>query len=266
MTPVVTYLFVPGDRPERFAKAMASGADRIVLDLEDAVQPDQKASARRSVLDADLDWQRVVVRINDAASPFFADDLKFLTQCQIGAVLLPKAETPDMLMTVAASYGRTVELLPLVETARGLANLPALLKVEATSRAVFGHLDFALDLGCSTDWSSLLCFRAQMVFQSRLANVLPPVDGITTDFKNADAARADAQAARLLGFGGKLLIHPAQVAPVAAAFAPTLEEVTWAKRVLAAIDGQAGAVALDGKMIDKPVKEAALRILARAKV
>ncbi len=266
MTPAITYLFVPGDRPERFAKAMASGADRIVLDLEDAVQPDQKAPARRSILDADLNWQRVVIRINDAASPFFADDLKFLTRCQAGAVLLPKAETPDMLLTVAAGCGRAVELLPLVETARGLANLPAILSTEGVSRAVFGHLDFALDLGCSTDWSSLLFVRTQMVFQSRLANVLQPVDGITTNLKNADAAQADAKSARLLGFGGKLLIHPAQVAPVAAAFAPTLEEVTWAKRVIAAMDGQAGAVALDGKMIDKPVKEAALRILARAKV
>ncbi len=266
MTPAITYLFVPGDRPERFAKAMASGADRIVLDLEDAVQPDQKASARCSILAADLDWRRVVVRVNDAASSFFADDLNFLSLCKAAAVLLPKAETPDMLLKVRAASGRMVELLPLVETVRGLANLPSLLGTENVSRAVFGHLDFALDLGCSTDWSSLLFVRAQIVFQSRLANVLPPIDGITTDVRNADAARADAQAARQLGFGGKLLVHPAQVVPVAAAFAPTLEEVTWAKRVLAAIDGQAGAVALDGKMIDKPVKEAALRILARAKV
>lgn len=266
MTPAVTYLFVPGDRPERFAKAMASGAERIVLDLEDAVQPDQKTTARSYILDAALDWHRVVVRVNDAASPYFADDLKFLQQCSAGAVLLPKAEKSEPLKEVAAACGRAVELLPLVETARGLANLPTLLNTEGVSRAVFGHLDFALDLGCSADWSSLLFIRAQIVFQSRLANALAPIDSITTDIKNADATRADAQAARQIGFGGKLLIHPAQVASVAAAFAPTAEEVTWAKRVLAATGGQAGAVALNGKMIDKPVKEAALRILARANV
>ena len=103
-----------------------------------------------------------------------------------------------------------------------------------------------------------------MVFQSRLAGALPPIDGVTTDYKNAEVAAADAAAARRLGFAGKLLIHPNQIAPVAAAFAPTASEITWAENVIAASNGKRGAVALDGKMIDKPVIQSAQRILARA--
>ena len=142
--------------------------------------------------------------------------------------------------------------------------MTSLLSAPGVRRAAFGHLDFALDLGCATDWGSLIFARSQLVFQSRLAGALPPIDGVTTDYQNAKVAAEDAAAARRLGFGGKLLIHPNQIAPVAAAFTPTASEIAWAEEVIAAGDGKRGAVALDGKMIDKPVIESAQRILARA--
>ena len=265
MTPAVTYLFVPGDRPDRFGKALISGADRVILDLEDAVRAEAKSTARSAILAAALDWSRVVVRINDAGSPFLADDLAFLPDCQAHAILLPKAETAASLARVRDAAGRPVELLPQVETARGLAALPEMLSVPEVSRAVFGHLDFALDLGGAPDWEPLLHARSEIVWRSRLAGALPPVDSVTTEATDPEAVRRDAAAARALGFGGKLLIHPAQVAPVTQAFAPTAEERAWAERVVAAMEGNgAGAVSLDGRMIDRPVEEAARRILARA--
>ncbi|MCX7645117.1 MAG: CoA ester lyase [Rhodobacteraceae bacterium] len=265
MTAAVTFLFVPADRPGRFGKAFAAGADRVIVDLEDAVRPEAKAAARAAVVTSDLDWDRVVLRISDAASPVFAEDLAFLARCPAAAVMLPKAEMPEALARVRAAAGREVELIPQIETARGLAALPALLAVPGVCRAAFGHLDFALDIGAAPEWEALLLARSRLVLESRLAGALPPIDGITADLADPALAGAEAAAARRLGFGGKLVIHPAQVAPVARAFAPTEAERAWAERVLAALaGGTAGAVAVDGQMVDRPVAEAARRILARA--
>ena len=261
----VTYLFVPGDRPERFGKALASGADRVILDLEDAVRPDGKAAARKAVLETDLDWDRVIVRINDSASAFFGDDLRFLRQCRAAAIMLPKAERPDMLDNLVEAAGRDIEVLPQIETLRGLEAVPDLLAHPRADRAIFGHLDFALDLGAAPEWEALLYTRSRLVALSRLAGAAPPIDSITTDVRNEGQLRADATAARKLGFAGKLLIHPAQVAPAAEVFRPSAEEIDWACRVLDIVaKGAAGAIAIDGKMIDKPVEEAARRILDRA--
>jgi citrate lyase subunit beta/citryl-CoA lyase len=264
MMHAATFLFVPGDRPDRFTKALASGADCAIIDLEDAVQPEAKAQARQATLAADIDWTRVAVRINDATSPHFEDDRQFLRVCAASTIVLPKAESAHTVAQVRAACAHDVEVILLIETARGLANMTSLLSAPGVCRAAFGHLDFALDLGCATDWESLIWVRSQLVFQSRLAGALPPIDGVTTDYQNAKAAAEDAAAARRLGFGGKLLIHPNQIAPVAAAFTPTASEIAWAEEVIAASNGKRGAVALDGKMIDKPVIESAQRILARA--
>jgi len=264
MMHAATFLFVPGDRPDRFNKALASGADCAIIDLEDAVQPNAKAQARQAILAADIEWSRVAVRINDATSPHFDDDRQFLRECAASTIVLPKAENPHVVAQVRAACARDVEVIILIETARGLANMTSLLSVPGVRRAAFGHLDFALDLGCATDWESLFFVRSQMSIHSRLTGALPPIDGVTTDYKNANAAATDAAAARRLGFGGKLLIHPNQIAPVTSAFAPTASEIAWAKKVIAASNGKRGAVALDGNMIDKPVIESAQRILARA--
>ena len=261
----VTYLFVPGDRPDRFGKAVASGADRVILDLEDAVRPEAKGAAREAIAGAPLDWARVVVRINDAASPHWAADLAWLPRCRAGAIMVPKAESPDRLRAVTDAAGRDVELIPQIETARGLHRAAELLAVPGATRAAFGHLDFALDLGTATDRDALASFRSMLVLHSRLAGALPPIDSVTTDLSDAALLEEEARCALRCGFGAKLLIHPAQVAPVARAFAPDAEELAWARRVIAAVaEGGAGAVALDGRMIDKPVEDAARRILARA--
>lgn len=265
MTLPLTYLFVPGDRPGRFEKAVGSGADRVILDLEDAVRPEAKAGARGAILEARLDWTQVVVRINDGLSPFFAEDLAFLARCKAAAIMVPKAESRDTLDSVVTAAGRAITLLPQIETVRGLEKVPDLLVHPFADRAVFGHLDFALDLGAEPEWDALLYARSRLVALSRLAGALPPVDSVTADVKDEARLRQDAEAARKLGFGAKLLIHPAQVAPAADIFRPSDGEIDWAKRVLAVVaDGRSGAMAIDGKMIDKPVEEAARRVLARA--
>lgn len=257
----LTYLFVPGDRPDRFAKALASGADRVILDLEDAVAPAAKPAARQAVLAAGLDPARVVLRINDAASPFHAEDLAFLGRMRPAAVLVPKAETAATLAAVRVAAGGEAELLPQIETAQGLSALAALLTAPGVTRPVFGHLDFAHDIGAAPDWEALLYARSTLVVAARLAGTLAPVDSVTTDLSDPAIAGADAARARRMGFGGKLLIHPAQIAPVAAAFAPSDAERLWAARVVAALERD-GVATLDGRMIDRPVEAAARRILA----
>ena len=265
MKHAATFLFVPGDRSDRFTKAMASGAHCVIIDLEDAVQPQAKAQARQATLAADIDWARVAVRINDATSPHFEDDRQFLRACAASTVIVPKAESPHTVAQIRAACARDVDIIIMIETARGLANMASLLSAPGVRRAAFGHLDFALDLGCATDWESLLFTRSQIVFQSRLAGALPPIDGVTAEYKNAEAVHADAAAAHRLGFGGKFLIHPNQIAPVASAFMPKASEIEWAEKVVAASTGTRGAVALDGKMIDKPIIESAQRILTRSR-
>ncbi len=263
MRAAITYLFVPGDRPERFEKALGSGADRVILDLEDAVRPDKKAEARAVILGADLDWARVAVRINDAATAFFAEDLAFLGRLKAGAVMIPKAQDGDVLARVADVVGREAELLPQIETVAGLEAVGEILSHPMARRAVFGHLDFSLDLGAAPEWEPLLYARSRLVALSRLAGAEPPVESITAEVKDADKVRADAEAARKLGFGAKLLIHPAQVAPVREAFLPSEAQIDWARRVMAAVEsGAAGASTIDGKMIDKPVEESARLMLA----
>ena len=264
MADPITYLFVPGDRPERFGKAAASGADRVILDLEDAVRPEAKPAARAAICAAGLDLSRIVVRINDAASPFLAEDLACIARARPGAVMLPKAETRGAIDMVAEALPEA-DILPQIETVRGLEAVPDLLAHRAVRRVVFGHLDFALDLGAAPEWEALLYARSRVVALSRLAGGAPPIDSVTTDVTDPERTAEDARRARALGFGGKLLIHPAQVAPAMAAFRPGQQETDWARRVLDAVAaGAGGAAQIDGKMIDKPVEEAARRILARA--
>ena len=260
----VTYLFVPADRPDRFAKALSAGADRVILDLEDAVRPDAKETARDAIRKADLDWQRIVIRVNPATGSAFAADLELLAAVPVAAVLLPKAERVEDIAAARSASTREVEILPQVETAIGLDCLDALLTAPGVERVAFGHLDYALDIGSKPEPEALSFARQHLVWRSRVADRSAPVDSVTPDLSE-DAISSDARNASALGFGGKLLIHPKQVEPCRSAFAPSPDELEWARRVVAAVDrGGAGAVSLDGRMIDKPVEDAARRILSRA--
>lgn len=260
------WLFVPGHRPERFDKALAAGANHVIVDLEDAVAPADKDTARAAL----VQWlagttARVAVRVNAADTAWFADDLRALASPAVGAVMLPKAEDPQVLAAIAGQRP-DVALVPLVESAAGIANARALAAMPGVQWLAFGSIDFQVDLRMrDATEDELLPFRAELVLASRLATIAAPLDGVTTAIDDAERLAADVQRARRLGFGGKLCIHPKQVAPVRAGFAPSAAERAWAERVLAAAAASAGAaVALDGKMVDRPVILRAQAILRDA--
>ncbi len=247
-----SYLFVPGDRPERYAKALAAGADAVIIDLEDAVAPAAKDAARASLRAWLAPGQAVLVRVNSADTPWFAEDVKLAGLPGVAGIVLPKAERPDDIARLMQAGARSV--LPLIESALGFHHALELARQPGVERLLFGSIDFSVDLGMTEDIETLQYFRSQLVLVSRLAGVLPPVDGVTTTLDDIDRITEDTRRARRHGFGGKLCIHPRQVAPVNDAFAPSAEEAAWAARVLQAVENTDGAaVALDGKMVDRPV-------------
>jgi citrate lyase subunit beta/citryl-CoA lyase len=266
-----TYLFVPGDRPERFAKALASGADAVVIDLEDAVAPAAKVAARDAVrhflaaADAE-ERERIVIRINDESTAWYAGDLTLLLSSHAGQVMLPKTEKAETVGQLCARCPG-IAVLALVETARGVLAAEAIAIAPGVQRVVFGTLDYALDLDLSGDPRGLDYAASRLALASRAAGIAPPVAGVTAALDDEAQLLADMARARAHGFAAKLCIHPRQVAVVHAALAPGAEELAWARRVMdamAAVGQGAGAVQLDGRMIDKPVIERARRLIERA--
>lgn len=258
-----SYLFVPGDRPERFDKACAAGADAVIVDLEDAVPAAAKVAARAALAAWVSPRQPVLVRINAFDSAWFRDDLQLCSLPGVAGIVLPKAEQEASLATLAGAGAAAI--LPLIETGLGLWNAAALARMPRVQRLVFGSIDFSLDLNIEEGFETLLHARSQLVLASRVAGVAAPVDGVTVSFDDPARVHADTLRTRALGFGGKLCIHPKQVAPVHQAFAPTAEQLAWAERVLAAASAaQGGAVAVDGRMIDRPVILIAQQMLEEA--
>lgn len=265
-----SFLFVPGNRPERFDKAVNSGADAVVLDLEDAVPVADKASARQAIAQA---WPQlsqasvpVIVRINAAQSAMGQDDLQALSGLSgLPAIMLPKAESAQTLAQVHSAWPQ-VAFLPLIESAAGYAALNEIAAGTAVIRLVLGDIDFMADTGlqASADATELTPLRFAMAMATRTQQLAPAVDGVTADFRNDESLRRDAERSLRYGFGAKLCIHPRQIPILHDALAPTAEQVGWAQRVLAA-DANAGgsAVQLDGQMIDRPVVLQAQRVLAR---
>lgn len=253
---IVAPLFVPANQPGRFAKAAASGADAIILDLEDAVSADEKASARAN-LTADLGGLPVLVRINAAGTPWHADDLAAVARLPLAGIMLPKAEDG----AVVSRVGEVHRVVALIESARGIAHARELAALEGVARLAFGSIDYAADLGCAHEREALLGARTELVLASRLAGLPQPIDGVTAEFRDDARSSDDARYARSLGFAGKLAIHPAQIAAIVQGFLPSEQEIAWAARVLAGGDG---AVAIDGMMVDEPVRIRARQILARA--
>ncbi|HEY6933117.1 MAG TPA: CoA ester lyase, partial [Marmoricola sp.] len=253
-----TLLFVPGDRPERFAKAAAAEPDVVVLDLEDAVSAERKEQARVEVQLWLADGHPACVRVNAAGTRWHDDDLAALRGVPgLLGVLLPMADDPGVAAAVHRALG--VPVLAIVETARGVLRCDELADADGVVRLALGALDLAADLG-SDDPGTLARVRTQLLLASRAAGLAGPVESVTTEVTDGEVAGRDAAAARAVGMRGKLCVHPRQVGPVSAAFAPTEEEVTWARRVLEAVaDGGVGVV--DGQMVDAPVLARARRIL-----
>lgn len=254
-----TFLFVPGHRPDRFAKAAGAGADAIVLDLEDAVAPADKAAARAAVADW-LTRQRghAVVRINPPGTYWFDEDLALVAGhgCP---VMVPKVDNRTMLQDLQLPL-----MIPMVESAAGVLNATGICAPRGVVRAAFGSIDLATQLDISPSGNQALVHaRSALVLAAAAAGIAAPIDGVTTNLGDDEELLADMRHARQLGYTGKLCIHPRQIAPLHTVLAPTPEDVAWASEIVAAASGEA-VTAVQGHMVDKPVIERARRLLSRA--
>lgn len=267
----VTPLFVPGNRPERFAKAAASGADIVIIDLEDAVAAGDKVYARREAVGAlrggARSRVRALVRPNAPGTAEYDGDVRALLDLTSQAghgllgVMVPKAEDPEQLAALAASLPQDVPLVALVESALGLVNAVDLARVRGVVRLAFGAIDFALDIDADGGDRFLDHARSRLVVASRAAGIAAPLDSPATAIRDTGLVAESARLGRAFGFGGKLCIHPAQLAAVKEAYTPSVEQIDWARSVLAA---EGGAAQLDGQMVDRPVTDRARRIIERA--
>lgn len=261
-------LFVPGSRPERFAKALAAGADAVIVDFEDAVEEPLKRQARDNLANFlhKSPQASVWVRVNAPEHVEHAADLAFCAQhTGVAGVLLPKVETAAQ---VAAAWQAGKPIWPIIESARGLLALEQIAHAEGVERLSFGSLDLALDLDLNsgTAAADLVLDQARIAVQlhSRGAGLLPPLDGVFAAIGDPEGLQRAIGHARDMGYGGALCIHPKQVQVIHAALAPSAQELQWARKVVAgsAAANGAGAFQLDGQMVDAPVLLRAQRMLA----
>lgn len=287
--PPRSVLFFPGHRREMLDGAVASGADAVCLDLEDAVPPSGKEEARsaaRAALERTSDAGRLeapasgdagsgsggrpsvelLVRVNAPSGREGRRDLRSLREAsgRPAAVVVPGAASVDELDRVAGEL--SVPVVALVESPEGLAAAESMAREASALRALaLGPVDMARQLGCELDWEPLLYTRSRLVHAAALGGV-PVLDGPYTELSDPEGLAREARASRRLGFDGKLALHPRQVEAVNRAFTPSEDEVAEARAVLSAFEEGGGeAVRVRGRMVDRPVAEAARRTLSRAR-
>lgn len=258
-------LFCPADRPERFAKALAA-ADTVIIDLEDAVNPDAKAEAREAVVAADLDPNRVIVRVNPAGTPDFELDLAALRQTSVTTVMLAKTQTADDVAAVGGEW----DVVALCETALGVVNAPSIAAHEKTVALMWGAEDLIASLGGSQSRRANGSYR-DVVLHARSSVLLAAgaydrvaIDAVYMAIADHDGLRSECEDAVASGFGATACIHPAQVAVIRDAYAPSAADVEGARALLEAAAGEHGAFQFEGRMIDEVVLRHARRILQRA--
>jgi len=257
-----SFLFVPADRPERFDKAASSGADVIILDLEDAVAPAAKNDARAAAAAWLAAGGQAILRINPPGTPWAAADETLAGLPGVLAVMRPKAEADEALVRLASRK----PVIALIETARGVAEAGKVASVPGIVRLALGAIDLCLELAIAETPEILRPIRLGLTIASKCALLPSPIDGVTVELRDAAVISAAVRHARDLGFGAKLCIHPAQIAPVHDAFAPSAADIDWAEQILAAAAASGGAaLSHNGKMIDRPVIERARHILARVR-
>ncbi|MFO7311679.1 MAG: CoA ester lyase [Bacillota bacterium] len=279
-----SYLFSPASDTRKMEKGLASGADAVIFDLEDGVAPSQKDAARANLVEflESIDWSKphpaVFVRVNGAMTPWFHRDLEAVYHPQVAGYMIPKVESRETLVTAEAALVRAAgsedaafQLIPFVESAHALWNLPAIVQGQRrVPRVILGGEDFATELGIRAvpGGLSYVVPRGLLALLSRVAGLEPPVDTVYAAFRDEAGLRAELQQAKELGCFGKLAIHPAQIEPINEAFTPSDDDIAWARRVLEAFDASLaagrGAGKADGAMVEKPIAERARRILALA--
>lgn len=279
-------LFVPGDSPRKFEKAVASAADALILDLEDSVAPEAKAAARETLkatlAQAPVQRPRLFVRINDLDTGLSLDDLAAVMRARPDGIALPKCRSVehvrqlghylDAFETVHGIATGTTKIMAIVtETADSLLALGDYRTAGPRLWGMaWGAEDLAASLGASANqvdgrWTDPYRLARNLCLIAASAAGVVAVDTVNTDIDGDESCRSEAEAARRDGFGAKMLIHPRHIAAVNQAFSPSETEIAWARRIVAAFaaDPTVGVVRLDGRMIDKPHLRAAEKILAR---
>lgn len=262
MQAFVAPLFVPASRPDRFEKAASSGADAVIIDLEDAVAPNSKDEARENLRLARSLQTPVFVRCNGEGTPWHDADLGAMAALGLKRVCAPKVESAHFIDIVARRLGEDIEVLAQIETARGVEHAGGIAAHGLVSQLAFGPADFFLDLGAAPSDVLTQHVLCRLAIASRAAGKAPPLDGPSFATHDREALELECGQALGAGAGGKLCIHPSQTAVVMEQFMPSVAEVAWAQRVVAAdLDGAAQIV--DGRMIDAPVVARARAILER---
>jgi citrate lyase subunit beta / citryl-CoA lyase len=278
--PLRSLLFAPGNHARRVEKALSVDADAVILDLEDAVAVAEKPATRAVVASATQRPRRglLYVRVNAIDTEFCYGDLVAVVQAGLDGIILPKVESAAGAATIdwlLAQLERdrnlpqgAIDLIPIIETARGLQQLDAILSAgHRVRRVAFGAGDFTLDLNMawSRDEAELGYARAAVVTTSRAAGIEAPLDTVWVDLTDLEGLATSARTALGYGFQGKMCIHPDQIAVVNRVFTPSNAEIAFAERVCAAFaraeaEGSA-AIQLDGKFIDYPIVYRAQRVL-----
>ncbi|MBI5068258.1 MAG: CoA ester lyase [Deltaproteobacteria bacterium] len=267
--PARSWLFVPATRRERFEKAARSGADRVILDLEDAVAPAEKVAAREALRGAALPaGPPVYLRVNGFGTEWFEGDLAVAAALPLAGLLLPKTDSAEAVARAAAALPAGQRVVPIVETAAGLWNAEPVARHPRVERLAFGALDFQLDTGMHDEGETFAWVRARIAVASRVAGVAPPVDSVPLSIDDEPGILADAVRGRRFGFAGKLCIHPRQLAPIHQGFHPADAEVAWAEGLLsewaARPVAERAVFSYRGTLVDRPVLERARSILAQA--
>jgi citrate lyase subunit beta/citryl-CoA lyase len=264
--PARSWLFVPATHPDRFGKAAASGADRVIIDLEDAVAPEAKSQARRGLPPGLPGEVPCYLRVNGFGTQWFEEDLRLATQLPFAGVVLPKAEAVEQIVAAAVGLREHQTIVALVESALGVWNVSEVARAARVERIAFGSIDLQLDTGIRGEEIELAYARSRIVLASRVAKLAAPVDAVSLGIDDEASVARDAERARRFGFGGKLCIHPKQVGPINRAFLPSEEEVAWARGLIDALaarpDRGRGAFSYRGTLVDRPVIERAKQILA----
>jgi citrate lyase subunit beta/citryl-CoA lyase len=278
--PLRSFLFAPGNHPRRVEKALTLDADAVILDLEDAVAIAEKPATRGAVVAARAQPRsgQLYVRVNAADTEFCHGDLDAIVRPGLDGIVLPKVETAATLQTIdwlVANLERerglmpgAIDLVPIIETARGLRDIDAILApATRIKHCAFGAGDFTLDVNMiwSRAEAELAYARARVVTASRAAGIEAPLDTVWIDLQDEEGLEASTRNALALGFQGKMCIHPNQIPVVNRVFTPTNAEIDFAERVVAAFAkaeaAGSAAIQLDGKFIDYPIVYRAQRTL-----
>ncbi len=261
--PGPAWLFCPADRPDRWEKALGV-ADVVIVDLEDAVAPERKPAAREALRGADLDWNRIVIRVNAANTEDHAEDRRLLDDVPCRRAMLAKAENPASVASLPDH-----EVLVLAESPLGIERIGDLVQLPNVIGAMWGADDLVAGLGGTSSRSGDGTYRdvaryaRARTLMAAKAHGRMAIDAVYMDIPDTDGLRSECEDAVAVGFDATVAIHPTQVPVIRAAYTPSPERVAWAERLLAAVGDDRGVTTFEGRMVDGPIFRQAESILRR---